>query len=504
MGSTSVASRPIGGTRVGQGMSCALWTAPAAGVRGSASRHRLTDDTYVSTSVNSVAWMGSAMRDANGSGETETACAVERTMLLRGDESRIDPEIFNHPYPFYRALRRQAPVYYDAKLDTYIVTRFDDIAAIMKDNETFSLAGAFEGTYASGRQDEFYEIMRREGGGVFAAPRDPPEHTRIRRLMLPLFTTRRVKALEDRTRQIVIELIEPLVERGYADGIKEIGVPMTARIMCEQLGLDFGEVGAERFAQWSRVALAQMGRRQSYEQMLENARILAGKQRLIIDTIKARTEAPCDDMISQLVNARIDDDERPELEFGEIVAIVSALMVAGADTTAAALANLMLSLATEPKLVPRLREAAEDDRLISRFVEETLRLHPPSHGLWRSPRRDVEIGGVTIPSGSQVCVMFASANDDETHFRCPRNLDVDRGNTLSHLTFGMGIHRCVGAPLARMEIKVAAGEIIRRLDGITLAIPVEKLTYVDTLVTQTLERLPLTFSRRSAGTPSGS
>lgn len=436
------------------------------------------------------------MPERNDSGSGESACPVQHTMTLRGDESRIDPEIFNNPYPFYRALREQAPVYYDAKLKTYIVTRYDDIAAIMKDDDTFSLALAFEGTYASGRKDEFDAIMEQVGGGVFVSPRDPPGHTRRRRLSLPLFTARRVKALEGATREIVADLIEPLAERGYADGIKDIGVPLTARIMCEQLGFDFAEIGAEKFAMWSRTALAQMGRRQSHEQMLEGARVLAEKQRLIIDTIKARTVEPRDDMISQLINVEIDDDERPKLEFDEIVSTVSGLMVAGADTTASALGSLMLSLATEPDMVDRLREAAEEDHLAARFVEETLRLHPPSHGLWRAPRRDVEVGGVTIPAGSQVCLMFASANDDESRFPCPRDLDVDRDNGLSHLTFGMGIHRCVGAPLARMEIKVAAQEISRRLDNIKLAIPVEELTYVDTLATQTLERLPLTFSRR--------
>lgn len=436
--------------------------------------------------------------DAEGAGPAKEGCPAGHTMVLRGNESRIDPEIFNNPFPFYRALRQQAPVYFDTTLNTYIVTRFDDIAAVMIDDETFSLAGAFEGTYASGRQEEFYKIMEQEGGGVFVAPRDPPDHTRMRRLMLPLFTARSVRALEDKTRRIVINLIEPLADRGYADGMADIGIPLTAQIMCEQIGLDFGEVGAERFALWSRLALAQMGRRQTYEEMLNGARELAAKQRLIIDTIKARMNEPRDDMISQLLAVRIKDDEHPELEFGEVVAIISALMVAGADTTAASLANLMLSLATEPDTVDRLRAAAGDDRLTARFVEETLRLHPPSHGLWRSPRRDVVIGGVNIPAGSQVCVMFASANDDETQFECPRELDIDRHNTQTHLTFGMGIHRCVGAPLARMEIRVAAQEIIRRLDDIKLAIPLDELSYVDTLVTHTLTRLPLTFRRPSS------
>lgn len=431
---------------------------------------------------------------------TTAACPVTSgAHTLRGDESRIDPEIWNDPFPFYRALREQAPVFFDEKLNTFIVSRYDDCLEIMKDHETYSRALAFQGQYASGHEDEFDEILRTEGGGVFKGDRDPPGHTRSRRLTLPLFTAQRVKDLEARTRQVVVDLIEPLAERGYGDGMHDIAIPLTARIMCEQLGLELDAIGAAKFANWSRVALMQMGRRQTYEEMLVNARVLAEKQRLLISTVKDRMENPQDDMISWLLSVRIEDDDRPAIAFEEVVRIVSGLMVAGADTTGAALGNLMLALATEPELVEKLREtvAADDDRLISRFVEETLRIHPPGHGIWRSPRHDVEVAGVKIPAGAQVCIMFASANDDDSHFACPRDLDVARPNILSHMTFGAGIHRCVGAPLARMEIKVAAQEIIQRLDNITLAIPVEDLTYADTLATYTLEGLPLTFSRRA-------
>jgi len=110
--------------------------------------------------------------------------------------------------------------------------------------------------------------------------------------------------------------------------------------------------------------------------------------------------------------------------------------------------------------------------------------------------KDVVLGGTRIPANSQICILFASANDDDTQFSCPRNLDITRPNITKHVTFGAGIHLCIGAALARMEIKVAAHEIIKRLDNIRLTIPVEELTYLPSLATQTLERLPLTFSRR--------
>jgi len=157
----------------------------------------------------------------------------------------------------------------------------------------------------------------------------------------------------------------------------------------------------------------------------------------------------------------------------------------------------MLILATQPALAKQLHESAHDERMLTRFVEEVLRLEPPAHGLFRTTTKEVDLGGKILPAYAQICILFASANDDDTHFPCPRTVDVNRPNINKHLTFGAGIHLCIGAALARMEIKVAAQEIIKRLDNIRLAIPVEDLAYLPTLATQTLERLPLTFSRRA-------
>ena len=157
----------------------------------------------------------------------------------------------------------------------------------------------------------------------------------------------------------------------------------------------------------------------------------------------------------------------------------------------------MMILATQPQLARQLYDSREDERVVMRFVEEVLRLEPPSHGLYRTTMKEVELGGTRLPAGAQVCILFASANDDDTQFTCPRSLDITRPNITKHITFGAGIHLCIGAALARMEIKVAAQEIIRRLDNIRLAIPMEELTYLPSLATQTLERLPLTFTRRA-------
>jgi len=437
--------------------------------------------------------------DDRGSEADAAGEGMAETMTLRGGESRLDPAIRSHPFAFYRALREHEPVYYDPGLDTWLVTRYDDAMTVLRDPITYSLEHGYQDRYANGYVDELAEILNREGGGfirdIIAC--DPPDHTRLRRLIEKAFTAHRVHDLEPRIRQIVVDLIEPLAERGFGDGMKDFGAPLTARIICEQLGFDFDEVGTERLARWTTALLAQIGRMQTREEMLANAREICDLQNTIIPHIRARESEPREDMMSDLVHARLADEDRPTLSFEEKVSCIRAFLIAGNDTTAAALTNMMMLLATRPGLADRVYAEVDDERAMNRFVEEILRLEPPVHGLFRTAMRDVELGGTRIPALSQICVLFASANDDAARFSCPRELDPDRGNVGQHLSFGAGIHRCIGAALARMEIKVAAQEIVRRLDAIELAIPVEEIRHLPTLATHTIERLPLRFRRRA-------
>jgi len=418
-------------------------------------------------------------------------------MAITGKETRLDEAIRNDPFPFYRALRRERPVYYDPGLDLYLVTRYDDARAVLLDDETFSLEHGYQDRYSNGFIDEFAEILERDGGGFIRdLAIDPPAHTRIRRLTEKAFTAHRVKDLEPRIRQICVDLIEAIADRGEGDGLWDIGGPLTARLICEQLGFDWAEVGTEKVAAWTKAVLDQIGRMQTRETMLENAGVMCELQNFIIRHIEAREKAPREDMVSDIVHAELADSDNPRLSRREQIATVRAFLIAGNDTTATAITNVLLVLATTPGLTESLHPMVDDDRTMTRFVEEMLRLQPPVHGLFRTAMKDATFGDTTVPAGAQVCVMYASANDDDAHFPDPRRLDIERANVGTNLTFGAGIHKCVGLSLARMEIKVAAQEFIRRLTDIELAVPVDSLTYQPTLASQTLERLPLRFKRR--------
>jgi cytochrome P450 len=200
-------------------------------------------------------------------------------------------------------------------------------------------------------------------------------------------------------------------------------------------------------------------------------------------------------MISDLVHARTDDDDAA-LDFAETVSLVRALLIAGNETTSTGMGHLVYILATQPETAQRLHDSIDDDRLFGRFVEEMLRMDPPIRVTSRMTTREVELGGKTLPEGAHILLAYGSLNFDEREFSCPHEFDVDRPNLTRQLAFGAGAHRCIGAALARMELKVAAREIVRKLDRIKLMMPAEDLTYVPSIATHRIAHMPISFSRR--------
>ena len=210
----------------------------------------------------------------------------------------------------------------------------------------------------------------------------------------------------------------------------------------------------------------------------------------------SRRVARRDDMISDLVHARIDDPENPELSPMELFQCIRGLLVAGNETTTTAIGNGMLTLTRNAGLIEKLLAAEGDDRVFSRMTEEILRLESPVQGLPRVTTEDTALGGMTIPKGSLVFLGYASANRDDAKFESADDFSLERKNVGHHLAFGSGIHRCIGAMLARMEIKVSMRQIIRRLDNIKLAVPENELAYAPSMIVRSLVSLPVTFTRR--------
>jgi cytochrome P450 len=434
---------------------------------------------------------------ADDFGASERPAAVGAGSPL-GGASLTDPLIVAHPAEFYRSMRKEDPVYYDQKIGMYLVSRYDDVVTVLRDPVTFSDKLGYEAVYASGHFEEFKQILERDGGGFFpdAIKDDPPAHTRVRRLMENAFTAHRVATLEPGITTIVVNLIERLADKAatgaLVDGVNDFAVPLTIAVICEQLGIS--QVNAQKIQRWSQAITAQISHMQDRRQMLENAEQICELQNFIIAEMRAREHAPREDMISDIVHARLEDGGR--LTFKEAVSLIRALIIAGNETTATAIGNLLFVLATQPDLARMLRNSVDDDRFLSRFVEELLRVEPPVRGLAKMTTREVELGGRRLPNRAHLLVLYASGNDDETVFECPRRFDLNRSNLGKHVAFGVGVHRCIGASLSRMEIKVAAREITHRIDNIKLAVPVGEIQYLPTVATRTIRQLPLSLSRR--------
>ncbi|MDG2002892.1 MAG: cytochrome P450 [Novosphingobium sp.] len=428
---------------------------------------------------------------------SDAPLAPAKPVPLIGEElisrSLSEPELLARPLAFYEQLRAHSPVHYDEKLGKYLITRFEDIWEVLRDPVLYSAGHGFHDIYGDENQRELIEILKRDGGGHFpdAIMSDPPYHTKIRRLMEKAFTAHRVKTLEPRITRVVSEIIDRFSDVGKAEGIEDFAIPLTIAIICEQLGLkDYEPANIRR---WSMAVTAQISHMQTRDEFLDNATAMCDLQNFLIAEIRKRQKQPQEDMITDLVFAKIDEDGT-ELTWEELVSLVRATLVGGHDTTSIALGKMLFVLATRPDIARQLRDNLDDERLFMRFVEEMMRHQSPVRGLPRTVMEDTVLNGVHLAKGSIMILVWASANEDA--YERPREFDMERPNLQRHLSFGGGTHKCIGMALARMELKVAAREILRRLDDIELTIPPEEVPFNPTVSMHSIAQLPLIFSRR--------
>lgn len=415
------------------------------------------------------------------------------------DFTLADADILGSPHDFYRRLRDNDPVHFDDRLGCWLVSRYDLANEVLRDAVTFSQELGWKTQFAKGYFDELRTILERDGGGYFPEMLllDPPGHTRMRKLINQALGARTVEMLRPRIEKLIEDWVERIAGLNEVDAVNDFAIPLTIDIMCEQLGFPQAEA-ADKIQAWARAYIDQVGGMQTHEDMLANAALICELQNFIIARVREREDKRRDDMISDLIHAVLEDDEEAKLTFEETVALTRGLLLAGNDTTATAISNFMLLMATRPDLAEYVTSILDDNRALSRFVEELLRLMPPVRGLFRITTKDVELGGVTLPANAHVCVLFASANDDERVFSCPRDFDAERTNVSKHLAFGGGIHLCAGLSLARMELKAAIRAIMSRIEQIELAVPPEELCYTPSMTSMTLESLPLRYRRRGS------
>jgi cytochrome P450 len=414
------------------------------------------------------------------------------------DHSFADQKTIACPYDYYKAMRSEDPVHFDERAGTYIVSRYEDIKQVLSQPFVFSSGLGFKTQKRQEFSDEIDEFYRSKGLPKFEiiVNSDPPYHTRIRSLMEKAFTAHRVATMEGYITEIANTLMDRFIDEAKIDFVSRFAVPLPIYVIADQLGIPRSEF--QNFKRWSDASVAPLGRQLDRERAIWCAEQTVEMWKYINDRIAERRAAPYDDMIYDLVHARIDDPENPVLTPLELFEVVRSLIVAGNETTTTAIGNGMLVLLKNPELTQRLRANIDDDRMFSRFTEEVLRLEAPVQGLPRMTTQDAELGGCTIPKGSLVYLGYASGNRDAAKFDDPDSFNLERKNAGQHLAFGGGIHRCVGAMLSRMEIKVAMRLLIKRLDDLKLEIPESELRYTPSMVIRPLVSLPISFTRRRA------
>lgn len=410
---------------------------------------------------------------------TDTPTADDVTL---DDFGLFDPAVQQCPHAYYARMQQEAPVYPAASPggSLHLITRYDDVADVIKDTKTFS--SKFD-TSGSGHDNELAtrmrELYKAEGGydrvGTMLTV-DPPDHTRYRRLVSKAFTPRVIADLEPTVREITVRLIDDMFEAMERDGSVEFvttfAVPLPVAVIAKALNVPDDRLAD--FKRWSDASIAGIGTNISIEQRLDAERLVIEYQKYFADQINQRRTAPQDDILTNLLNARVDRDEVGEdgeplndepLEMAEMLSIIQQLLVAGNETTTKFLTEMVRLLCENPDEFAKLQADPSRAKAVG---EEALRLSTPTQGMFRVVQDDVEVAGCPLSEGDRAVIMFSAANRDPDVFEDPEAFNPDRENITSHLAFGKGTHFCLGAALSRLEGKVAAEELAARLGSVKL------------------------------------
>ncbi|WP_448585221.1 cytochrome P450 [Thermaurantiacus sp.] len=392
------------------------------------------------------------------------------------------------PHEAYRALRAQGPIHHEAETGIFYVLDHALAVEVLRAPARFSSAVDRAGLRAGGLPAEVLAI--RQQGWPLAptlSHNDAPSHEAFRALVAPLFLPRGLARIRPFVAARVAELVAALPAGQPVDFVAAFAVPLPIAVIGEVLGMR--HLGDATLKRWSDAFADELGFLTSDERAIEIARETLACHRAMMALVDERRASEGEDAISLLARATIDG--RP-LAPGEILSLLTQLLVAGNETTTATLAFALLRLARAPALWGRL---AAERRLIARFVEEVLRLDCPIQGQFRRAVADEVLGGVPIPSGSLLHVRFASGNRDEAVFGPDDDaLRLDGPAPPPHLAFGLGLHFCIGAALSRLEITAALEALLDRFSGVALAAEAGALAFRTHFHHRNLLALPLTFA----------
>jgi cytochrome P450 len=354
-----------------------------------------------------------------------------------------DVAINADPYPTFKRLRDEAPLYHNEQYDFYAASRYDDVERGLKDRDTF----------ISGRGG-ILELIK---AGIEIPPgtvifEDPPTHTIHRSVLSRMFTPRKVSALEPQIRQFCADALDPLVGTDRFDLIGEFGAQMPMRVIGMLLGIPEADQEAVRDRSDANLR-TEAGKPMDHSGGLSHGDMFS-------DYIDWRVDHPADDLMTEMLNAEFEDETgtKRRLSREELLMYIAVVAGAGNETTTRLIGWTGKTLADHPD---QRRQIVEDRSLVGDAIEEILRYEPPAPHVGRYVARDAEIQGQTVPEGSAILFLVGAANRDERRFADGDRFDIHR-KAVSHVTFGYGAHFCLGAALARMEGRIALDELLQR------------------------------------------
>src|SRR4051812_38170578 len=394
--------------------------------------------------------------------------------IVNGPGAYFDPYdvgINADPYPTYERLREEAPIYHNAEYDFWALARHADVNQALLNWQQFS-----------NTRSDILDIIK---AGVELPPgvilfEDPPLHTTHRGLMSRVFTPRRMAALEDQVREFCVRCLDPLVGCGGFDIVAELGSMMPMRVIGMLLGIPEQDQIAVRNKTDANLRTEPGKPMAVREEAVANGDHFA-------EYIEWRAQHPSDDLMTQLLNATFEDEhgETRTLTRQEVLTYTAVIAGAGNETTGRLIGWLAKLLAEHPD---QRRAVVEDRSLIPNVIDETLRFEPTGHASARYVVEDIEYYGTTVPAGSAILLLMASANRDPRRFENPDVYDVLRDD-MQHLTFGYGVHFCLGASLARLEGRVALDELLNRWPE--WDIDYDNIALAPTSTVRGWERMPL-------------
>ncbi|MET3936603.1 cytochrome P450 [Arthrobacter sp. OAP107] len=383
--------------------------------------------------------------------------------FVNSDASSLDP------FPQYERMRESAPVYHDEQSGSWHVYRYDDVQRVLSEHGTFS-------SKMGGDEPS-------ETGQLFAASlitADPPRHRQLRSLVTQAFTPKAVDGLAPRISALTEELLDGIASKGSADLIAELAYPLPVIVIAELMGIPAED--RDRFKHWSDVIVSQT---QSGARTADHSTTNREMAEYFLALIEHRRRQPGNDLISSLLAAEIDGQK---LSVAELLGFCSLLLVAGNETTTNLIGNAVLCFTDAPGTMDRLRA---EPALLPQAIEEVLRYRSPVQSMYRVTAGETTLGGLQVPAGAPLVAWIGSANRDERQFERPELFDVGRTPN-RHLAFGHGIHFCLGAPLARLEARIALQSVLERLPGLALT-PGAHLERMDSTIVYGVKELPVSW-----------